>query len=149
MEIGYRVKWAGRFTILALVLSGCSQSFEAADATNAEAVAQGKILYAQNCAACHGQNLEGQPHWKSIKADGTLPAPPHNDEGHTWHHADTLLFDYTKNGGASIAPEGFKSAMPAFSPPMSDSDIWATLSFIKSQWSPKAQARQARMNPKP
>lgn len=27
-----------------------------------------------------------------------MPAPPHDDSGHTWHHADDVLFGITKHG---------------------------------------------------
>jgi len=42
--------------------------------------------YQELCASCHGVNLEGQPNWREYKADGSLPAPPHDEAGHTWHH---------------------------------------------------------------
>jgi mono/diheme cytochrome c family protein len=139
------------FRTLALVsvLSACGDSLNSADASNAKAVALGEKLYAAKCAECHGQNLEGQPEWRSLKEDGTLPAPPHDDSGHTWHHDDQLLFKYTKLGGVGVAPPSFKSAMPGFGADLSDSDIWAVLSYIKSRWSPKAQARQAQLNQQP
>ena len=62
---------------------------------NASVVAQGKEIYAANCASCHGDNLEGQPNWRSPDADGYLPAPPHDKSGHTWHHPDAMLFATT------------------------------------------------------
>ena len=130
----------------AMILSACGDGYTTADPTDNAAVAQGEQLYAAHCAACHGANLEGQPDWRVANADGTLPAPPHDDNGHTWHHPDSLLFTITKQGGQSIAPPDFKSAMPAFKDTLSDSDIWAVLSFIKSRWSLQAQLRQARMN---
>lgn len=132
--------------VVVLVLAACGDSLSSADATNTQAVAQGEKIYAAQCASCHGKNLEGEPDWRVAKADGTLPAPPHNDSGHTWHHADQLLFDYTKKGGQALTPEGFKSAMPAFGDKLSDEQIWQVLSFIKSRWSLEAQIRQARMN---
>lgn len=64
-------------------------------------VANGQSLYAENCAACHGAELEGQPNWQTPDADGVLPAPPHDETGHTWHHDNQLLFDYTWLGGAA------------------------------------------------
>jgi len=130
----------------ALVLSACGDSLDRADATNTEAVALGEKLYAENCAACHQADLSGEPNWREVKADGTLPAPPHDDSGHTWHHDDQLLFKYTKLGGAGVAPPSFKSAMPGFADSLSDYEIWAVLSYIKSRWSLKGQARQAGLN---
>ena len=72
---------------------------------NAEIVAQGNSLYDANCASCHGADLKGQSDWKTKNPDGTLKAPPHDVSGHTWHHADSLLFQITKDGGASIASQ--------------------------------------------
>lgn len=121
------------------------------DANNAELVAQGNSLYTDHCASCHGGNLEGESQdWRSFKEDGTLPAPPHDASGHTWHHDDQLLFDYIKLGGAALAPEGFKSAMPAFKDTLTDLQVRAVLSYIKSQWPKDIQKKQLmRNNAKP
>lgn len=117
-----------------------------ADAANPKMVALGRTIYAEQCAECHGKNLEGEPDWRTPKADGTLPAPPHDDNGHTWHHGDELLFRYTKGGGAAIAPAEFKSGMPAFGGALSDDQIWAVLAFIKSTWPEPVRQRQDLMN---
>ncbi len=119
-----------------------------ADADDPELVALGKAVYASHCAECHGANLEGQPDWRRPLEDGTLPAPPHDASGHTWHHADQLLFDYTKFGGQALAPPTFQSAMPGFEDLLSDREIWAVLSFIKSRWPAHVRARQEQMNPR-
>ncbi|MCB1355320.1 MAG: cytochrome c [Maritimibacter sp.] len=106
----------------------------------------GAVLYAENCASCHGENLEGQPDWQLSNDDGTLPAPPHDQTGHTWHHGDALLFDYTKQGGqAAMAVRGvtgFTSGMPAFGETLSDQDIWNILAFIKSTWPDRVRQMQ-------
>ncbi|TCS60576.1 c-type cytochrome [Varunaivibrio sulfuroxidans] len=136
--------------VLPLALAACGdETISRMDATNAKAVSRGEVLYAANCASCHGDNLQGESkNWKIRKSDGLLPAPPHDVSGHTWHHSDAMLFSYTKFGGAAIAPKGFKSGMPAFGEKLSDQDIWSLLSFIKSQWPAQAQARQERANPR-
>lgn len=46
-------------------------------------IVQDKALYAKQCAAYHGANLEGQPNWESPNAECILPAPPHNETGYT------------------------------------------------------------------
>jgi len=117
-----------------------------ADAANPKTVALGRTVYAEHCAECHGKSLEGEPNWRTPKPDGTLPAPPHDDSGHTWHHGDALLFRYTKEGGAAIAPPGFRSAMPPFGGALSDEQIWAVLAFIKSTWPETIRQRQDLMN---
>ena len=106
-------------------------------------VARGRIVYQQNCASCHGARLEGQPNWRQPNDDGTLPAPPHDVTGHTWHHADRMLFEVTKYGSASVAGAGFKSAMPVYAEILDDGDIWAVLAYIKSHWPADIQAAQS------
>lgn len=109
-------------------------------------VAVGKTLYKEFCASCHGENLEGQPNWRSQKDDGTLPAPPHDETGHTWHHGDALLFNYTKLGGeAALQSSGitnFKSGMPGFGESLSDQQIWDILAYIKSTWTERIREVQ-------
>jgi mono/diheme cytochrome c family protein len=108
-------------------------------------VARGKILYAKQCASCHGENLEGQPNWRERLPNGRLPAPPHDATGHTWHHADKELFSMIKTGIPEIVL-GYETDMPKYEGILSDSDIWSVLSFIESTWSPEIRARQQRMN---
>lgn len=109
-------------------------------------LAAGEQLYQDYCAACHGANLEGQPDWRSPGPDGVLPAPPHDETGHTWHHSDSILFDYTKLGGkAALARQGvdFESGMPSFDDQLSDAEIGNILAYIKSTWPDRQREVQA------
>ncbi len=117
-----------------------------ADPDDRRLVALGQSVYGTHCAECHGADLEGQPNWRQRQADGTLPAPPHDASGHTWHHPDELLFTITKKGGQHLAPADFKSGMPGFEDLLSDEEILASLAFIKSRWPREIRARQAQMN---
>lgn len=106
----------------------------------------GEQLYANSCAACHGANLEGQPEWRSAGPDGKLPAPPHDRTGHTWHHSDSVLFDYTKLGGSEVMKRQgieFESGMPAFGDILSDEEILNILAYIKSTWPDRERLLQA------
>ena len=112
---------------------------------------RGQRLYAYSCASCHGINLEGQPNWQSPDANAVLPAPPHDATGHTWHHDNGLLFEYTKLGGkGALAARGiadFNSGMPAFDGVISNEDIWDILAFIRSTWPKRQQQFQESANP--
>ena len=116
-----------------------------ADPTNVAQVALGKAIYSENCASCHGTNLEGQPDWRERKSDGRMPAPPHNTMGHTWHHPDEVLFGIIKQGVAAFAPSGYESDMPAFGGVLTDEEIWAVLAYLKSSWPPEIQVRQSAL----
>ena len=131
---------AGLYTLF-----GPGRLLTGADPGNEELVALGQGVYRDSCASCHGANREGQANWRTRNVDGTLKAPPHDDSGHTWHHPDKVLFDYTKNGGAEMAPPGFKSAMPGFGEDLKDGEIWAVLAFIKSRWPREVLARQRQI----
>lgn len=119
---------------------------EGADAADPELVRLGERIYAEKCASCHGANLEGQPNWRTPDAEGYLPAPPHDETGHTWHHPDALLFQITRDGTAAIAPEGYKTHMSGFGDVLSDREIWSVLAFIKSRWPEKEALSQERVN---
>lgn len=106
-----------------------------------EIVQRGAAIYARDCASCHGANLQGQPRWQERGADGLLPAPPHDANGHTWHHPEQVLFDITKDGLQNIAGPDYKTNMPTFAGKLSDEEIASVLSFIKSTW--PAKHRQA------
>jgi len=109
-------------------------------------VARGATVYTAQCASCHGARLEGQLNWRQRTSDGKLPAPPHDESGHTWHHSDALLIDLTKRGTAAVAGPGYQSDMPAFGDLLGDADIVAVLSFIKSTWPEEIRTRHDRMN---
>ena len=114
-------------------------------------IGNGQALYKEHCASCHGAKLEGQPNWRQPGSDGILPAPPHDETGHTWHHDNRLLFDYTKLGGmALMEAKGitrFKSGMPGLGDAMSDEGIWDVLAYIRSTWPDRIRKIQADRNP--
>jgi len=113
---------------------------------NPRIVALGERIYGQDCASCHGAQLEGQPDWQRRLPNGRLPAPPHDASGHTWHHPDEVLFPITKNGPAAMAGEGYESDMPAYAGILSDAEIIAVLSYIKSTWPPDIRAQSDAIN---
>lgn len=132
------------FLLLTALLIACGPDDREAS-TNASATAPaptGQQLFAANCAVCHGADGEGQPNWHIANDDGTLPAPPLNGDGHTWHHADGLLYRIVSLGGAqfeSPSDPSFKSAMPAFDDRLSHDEIIAVLTYVKGLWGNKVR----------
>ena len=106
----------------------------------------GKVVYFENCAACHGDNLQGQKNWRALDAEGYLPAPPHDETGHTWHHSDTNLFLLTKYGVSFFTKEEYLTRMPRYETSLTDDDIIAVLSYIKSTWPQHIQEKQNSTN---
>jgi len=122
----------------------------AAEGVPATAIPQelaiGARVYAENCASCHGANLEGQSNWRQRNDNGRLPAPPHNARGHTWHHDDATLFGITKLGTAEFTGLPIESDMPAFKDVLSDEEIRAVLAYIKSRWPDRIRRQQESIN---
>lgn len=116
-----------------VLLAACSSS-------TSENPAAGKRIFAANCAVCHGTEGQGQPDWHIPKEDGTLPPPPLNGDGHTWHHSDGLLYRIVSQGGQfqeDTDLSSFRSAMPAFGDQLSREEIVQVLTYVKSLWGDK------------
>jgi mono/diheme cytochrome c family protein len=114
---------------------------------DADTLALGRQVYEAHCAACHGAQLQGQPNWRERGPDGLLPAPPHDASGHTWHHGDETLFRITKFGVARAAGlKDYATAMPVFEGVLTDEEIVAVLSWIKSRWPDDIRAKHDKIN---
>ncbi len=69
-----------------------------------------------------------------------MPAPPLNGDGHTWHHADGLLYRVVSQGGKILEDPrvpSFKSGMPAFGGQLSHEEIVAVIEYVESLWDDK------------
>ena len=110
-------------------------------------IESGRLIYARSCASCHGGNLEGQPNWTSKLASGRLPAPPHDETGHTWHHPSVVLFEITKFGmKPPHAPANYQSDMRGFNDQLGDDEIWNVIAFIRSRWPEKIRTRHQQLD---
>jgi mono/diheme cytochrome c family protein len=98
-----------------------------------EAFSQAAALFAQHCAECHGANGEGQ------QPDPYAPgmAPPHNNDGHTWHHPDQVNFATVWNGTQQLGGK-----MPGFHDQLTADEVVLVLGYLKQWWSADAQALQ-------
>lgn len=105
------------------------------------ALALGAAIYAARCASCHGSRGEGEPNWQVEREDGTLPAPPHDASGHTWHHADAELLRIIREGGTVYMPN---SRMPAYGEELNVAETLAVLAYIKASfWGPRERVYQS------
>lgn len=136
------------YTILVLV--ACSSTPEPETpvvrdepvATAVPVARSGQEVFDSVCFACHGLQGEGQANWHIPKENGTLPAPPLNGDGHTWHHGDGFLYQVIHDGGKfqedpNLLPN-FKSAMPAFGDQLTHQEIVAVIAYIKEWWGGKS-----------
>ena len=137
----------GAAAVLALWLRASHSNAVFIPISDRAQIERGRDIYLAQCAACHGVKGEGQPDWRQRLPNGRLPAPPHDETGHTWHHPDGVLFDIVKHGlvPGRTAPQGYESDMPAYGMILSDADIVAVLAYIKSTWSKEVRALQAEV----
>ena len=117
-------------------------AIDRADVTNVQLVAQGKLIYATRCAACHGGDLQGEPGWPTPRPNNVMPASPLDARGTTWQRTDQWLFTTIKQGGQATASPGATSLMPAFGGGLTDAEIWAVISYLKSSWPEDTQTAQ-------
>ena len=101
----------------------------------------GRAIYEARCASCHGAHGEATPDWKRPDARGDYPPPPHDSSGHTWHHADGLLYRIVATG-VSDPTSRRPSRMPAFGATLSPAEIRAVLTYLKTLWTPAQRRRQ-------
>lgn len=128
-------------------LAATSAPAHFADADNTKLVQQGKVIYGNACAACHGRHLEGQALWRLMDQYAGRRAPAHDATGHTWRHSDDDLFAMTKFGRFPATPPKVHSWMPAFGGLLTDQQTLAVIAYIKSNWPTGIRASQAMLNP--
>jgi len=112
-------------------------------------VSLGRDLYLRDCANCHGQNAEGAPNWQQPDDRGNLPAPPHDDSGHTWRHPDAQLADVIRSGLRDPFNKTPELTMPPFDDRLTDEELAAILAYFKTLWSPEHRRFQEEQNQRP
>lgn len=143
-------------TIAALGLYALAASAAAAAAPTSSAdaalVDQGRTVYQQQCAVCHGAQGEGARAWEQLDAQGELPAPPHGANGHTWKHSDAMLYRIIQQGWRDPFNKTQRLTMPAFKGQLSRADTIAIIAYLKTLWTPEQrqfQSEESRREPFP
>lgn len=116
----------------AMLAWGCSKGQDAqARWYTPQQVAQGQVLFQQNCAACHGDKAEGLTgNWNQPGADGSYPPPPLNGSAHAWHHPLSALQYTIREGGIKMGGK-----MPGFGDKLTPDEQEAIIAYFQSLWS--------------
>ena len=119
---------------------------------HAESAELGRGIYAKQCASCHGARAEGAPNWQQPDAQGEMPAPPHDAEGHTWKHSDAMLYRIVMQGWRDPFNKTKRLTMPGFSGILSAAEVRAVITYLKTLWTPEQrrfQREESRNQPFP
>lgn len=65
--------WVSTLSFSAGASEGTDGILTTLDADNLVVVQKGELVYQAHCASCHGEQLEGQPNWRSRNQQGLLP----------------------------------------------------------------------------
>lgn len=114
------------------VVAACSDGFD----PDPEVVDRGRQIYAASCVQCHGGPTGGQI--------SDIP-PRHNSQGHTWHHADCLLIDIVLDGMTPRQGAAGDEIMPAFRDDLTEAEVDAVLTYVKTWWTEEQRQHQARV----
>lgn len=125
-------------------VAGCAVLRPEEPQVPSRALERGAELYAAHCQTCHGGATGGSMM--------DMP-PPHNANGHTWHHPDCQLVEVVLSGSGEMGemmrrmmgvPES-APRMPAFRDKLSDEDVEAILAYIKTWWTAEQRAAQVQV----
>ena len=101
----------------------------------------GTMVFADNCAQCHGDTAEGLvSDWRARLDDGSFPPPPLNGSAHAWHHPNSVLLQVINTGGAA-----FGGNMPAFENVLNEADKLAAIAYFQSYWNDEIYAQWQKM----
>lgn len=105
-------------------------------------VADGRAIYRQSCASCHGARGQGAPNWQRPDAQGELPAPPHDRTGHTWKHSDGMLYRLVQDGWRDPFNKTQRLTMPAFKGQLTRDETISVIAYLKTLWTPRERKLQ-------
>ena len=138
-----------RFTLLpvallSLLAASCGPLERESETATVDDLDLGEELYREHCEVCHGGETGG---------DIADVPPPHNEQGHTWHHGDCENLRMVVEGNGEMrqgmliqqgVPEE-DAVMPAFEGSLSEDEAMAILNFIKTWWTDDQREHQERV----
>jgi mono/diheme cytochrome c family protein len=111
----------------ALIAGGCSKGAQSGSATMS-----GAKVYAANCASCHQANGQGSPGAFPPLAGNEIVA---GDTARVIH-----IVKYGLSGPVDVGGKTYNGQMPAWSPQITDANIAAVISYVRSSWGNRATA---------
>ena len=109
--------------IMLLLLQNNTASGYIEPAVSSDAFAQGKAIFDETCASCHGEAGQG------------VIGSPLNGSAHAWHHVDDQLRLMIRDGIPGTQMVGHGDHLTA-------EEIDAVIGYIKTWWTPEQQAMQ-------
>ncbi len=105
-----------------------------------ERITAGRRVFEENCQACHGEKGRGEkPGDIHARDENGLPvAPPLDDSGHAWHHADAQLAQTIREGSPR------NERMIAWKDLLNGEAVRNVVAYVKSLWSFRSLACQGR-----
>jgi len=121
-----------------ITLTGLDNPLRAFPDSLAAFVAQGRVVYYQNCLPCHGDHLDGLGHF----ASGFNPLPANfQDNGTIAQLTESFVFWRVAKGGPGLPREGtpWNSAMPRWEDFLTERQIWTVILFLYDEtgWKPR------------
>jgi mono/diheme cytochrome c family protein len=115
-----------RLYVSALLMTSCALVLATALRAHAADPEEGKKLYMQFCASCHGQSGKGD----GPAAAALNPKPrDHTDRQYMSSLSDDQLFKVIKEGGASV---GKSPIMPPWGPSLKDDQIKDVIAYVRT-----------------
>jgi mono/diheme cytochrome c family protein len=98
-------------------------------------VNEGRTIFAQYCASCHGKNAESVDTWRTPDSNGNFPPPPLNGSAHAWHHPLNVMNTVIRDGGAPLG-----GVMPAWGSVLSEDQRLKAVASFQAYWSDEIYA---------
>ncbi len=127
--------------IIVMMISSI-HALQASGWSDTKAIANGKSLFAANCAICHGPEGIGPQSLalKKKRADGKYQPSALNGTAHAWHHSPELLRNIIAKGGKSYG-KGYSGWMPEFRKSLTQTQRDDILKYLHNLWPDKVKKR--------